>query len=539
MSTQQTEPTQARPGPGTPAPEPRRRSVTSHARDIKPGFVVKLVLVALVDALGLYGVLAAAAVQSWGIVAFLVLALVAVNWVYFSRRMLPGKYLVPGLLFLLVYQLFVMAYTGYVSFTNYGDGHNSTKADAISAIQVQTERRVEGSPTYPVTVLSRGEELGLGIVDEDGDVRVGTPDQPLETVDGAQADGDRITSVEGFEVLGLAQIAQRQGEITELRVPVSDDASDGSLRTQDGSTGYVYTPSVAYDEAADTFTDLETGTVYTPSRYGTFTAEDGSTLTPGWRVGVGFENYTAMFSDARLSGPFFSILAWTFAFAILSVVTTFGLGLFLAIVFNDPRVRGRRLYRSLLILPYAFPGFLAALVWRGMLNPRFGFVNEVLLGGAEVPWLTDPWLAKVSVLLVNLWLGFPYMFLVCTGALQAIPSDVIESARMDGAGALRVFRSMTLPLLMISVAPLLISSFAFNFNNFTLIYMLTGGGPNFESSPVLVGHTDILISMVYAVAFESGVKQYGLASAVSILIFVIVGAISYAAFRRTKTLEEL
>jgi len=156
-----------------------------------------------------------------------------------------------------------------------------------------------------------------------------------------------------------------------------------------------------------------------------------------------------------------------------------------------------------------------------------------------VPWLTDPWLAKVSVLLVNLWLGFPYMFLICTGALQAIPGDVIESARMDGAGALRILRSMTLPLLMISVAPLLISSFAFNFNNFTLIYMLTGGGPNFEGSPILVGHTDILISMVYSVAFEGGTKQYGLASAVSILIFVIVGTISWIGFRRTKTLEEL
>jgi arabinogalactan oligomer/maltooligosaccharide transport system permease protein len=538
MSTQQTQEPDAGPEARTPAPEPRRRSVTSHARDLGAGFVVKLVLVALVDALGLYGVLAAAAVGSWGIVAFLVLALVAVNWVYFSRRMLPGKYLVPGLLFLLVYQLFVMAYTGYVSFTNYGDGHNSTKADAIEAIQVQTERRVEGSPSYEVTVLARGDELALAVVD-DGDVRVGTPEQPLEEVEGAQTDGDRVTGVPGYDVLGLAQIAQQQGALTDLRVPVSDDASEGSLRTQDGSTGYVYTPGVAYDEATDTFTDLGSGTVYTPSRYGTFTAEDGSRLTPGWRVNVGFENYTAMFSDPRLSGPFLTILAWTVAFAVLSVATTFGLGLFLAIVFDDPRVRGRTVYRSLLILPYAFPGFLAALVWRGMLNPRFGFVNEVLLGGADVPWLTDPWLAKASVLLVNLWLGFPYMFLICTGALQAIPSDVVESARMDGAGALRVFRSMTLPLLMISVAPLLISSFAFNFNNFTLIYMLTGGGPNVEGSPILVGHTDILISMVYAVAFESGVKQYGLASAVSILIFVIVGAVSYLGFRRTKTLEEL
>ena len=122
-------------------------------------------------------------------------------------------------------------------------------------------------------------------------------------------------------------------------------------------------------------------------------------------------------------------------FAFLSVATTFALGLFLAIVFNDPRVRGRKIYRSLLILPYAFPGFLSALVWRGMLNQRFGFINEVLLGGADDPVAPDPWLAKFSILGVNLWLGFPYMFLVCTGALQSIPADIIEAARIDGAGA--------------------------------------------------------------------------------------------------------
>ena len=117
------------------------------------------------------------------------------------------------------------------------------------------------------------------------------------------------------------------------------------------------------------------------------------------------------------------------------------------------------------------------------------------------------------------------MFLVCTGALQSIPADIIEAARIDGAGSVADLpRRSTLPLLMISVAPLLIASFAFNFNNFTLIYMLTGGGPNFVGTPVVVGHTDILISMVYSVAFESGNKQYGLASALSILIFLIVGA---------------
>ncbi|CAN5172682.1 ABC transporter permease subunit [soil metagenome] len=537
MSTQQTGSRAAGPDIDEPIVT-RRKGASSHARDFGPGFFVKLVLVAVVNALGVYGILASAAVGSWGVAGFLAIAVVLVDWVYFSRRMLPMKYLLPGLLFLLVYQLFVMGYTGYVAFTNYGDGHNSTKADAIAAIQVQTERRVEGSPSYPLTVLEKGGTLALAIVENDK-AMVGTADQALASADGATVESGRVTAVPGYTTLAFAQIAQRQGEITNLRVPVAADGSKGSLRTQDASTGYIYTPSTVYDAASDTFTDVESGTVYTPSAEGTFSAADGSTLNPGWRAGVGLKNFTTMFTDSRISGPFFKILAWTFAFAILSVATTFALGLFLAITFNDPRVRYRRLYRSLLILPYAFPGFLAALVWRGMLNPRFGFINEVLLGGHHVPWLTDPWLAKVSVLLVNLWLGFPYMFLICTGALQAIPGDVIESARMDGAGALRILRSMTLPLLMISVAPLLIASFAFNFNNFTLIYMLTGGGPNFEGSPILVGHTDILISMVYSVAFESGTKQYGLASAVSILIFVIVGTISWIGFRRTKTLEEL
>ncbi|MBW0254568.1 ABC transporter permease subunit [Cellulomonas sp. PS-H5] len=527
--------------PGTARP-PRRRRVprgtTSHARSFSPGFIAKLILIGTVDALGVYGILSAWAVSQWGILAFLVVALGAANWAYFSRRMLPAKYLVPGLVFLVVYQLFAMAYTGYVAFTNYGDGHNSTKADAITQIAAQNERRVEGSPALPLTVVQNGDELGFAVVTEDGDAQVGTAEQPFEDVD-ATVESGRITEVPGWEVLGFAQVAADQEAITSLRVPFSDDPADGSVRTQDGSTGYVFQSTLEYDAASDTFTDAETGTVYTPGEGGNFVSEDGQRLTPGWRVGVGFDNFTAMVTDSRMAGPFAQIFVWTFAFAFLSVVTTFALGLFLAITFNEPRVRGRKVYRSLLILPYAFPGFLSALVWRGMLNERFGLINEVLLGGASIPWLSDPWLAKAAIIGVNLWLGFPYMFLICTGALQSIPHDMTEAARIDGAGRWRIFRSLTLPLLMVSVAPLLISSFAFNFNNFSLIYMLTGGGPNFVGTPYVVGHTDILISMVYSVAFESGVKQYGVASALSIVIFLIVGVISYLGFRRTRTLEEI
>lgn len=544
MPTPQTTRADAAPErPGTPpgrGGRPRRDPDGSHARDVRPGFVVKLAIVAVIDALGVFGVLAAWGQQSWGILASMVALLLVTNVVYFSRRALPMKYILPGLAFLLVFQVYVIAYTGYVAFTNYGDGHNSTKEHAVEALLVQNERRVEGSDAYPLTVLASGDDLAFAVVDADGDVRVGTAEEPLSDVDDAEVADGRVAAVPGYDVLDRGTVLQRQDEVTTLRVPLSDDPEDGSIRTQDARTGYVYRSALEYDEAADTMTDTTTGTVYTPNDHGQFESEDGTRLPVGWRVVVGFENFTTAFSDSRYASPFLSVLVWTFAFALLSVGSTFLLGLVLAMVFNDTRLRGRKIYRTLLILPYAIPGFLAALLWSGLLNRKFGFVNSVLLGGADVGWLTDPWLAKLSVLGVNLWLGFPYMFLICTGALQSLPSDVLEAAKIDGAGRWRAWRSVVLPLLLVSTAPLLISSFAFNFNNFTLIYMLTGGGPRFADASVPLGHTDILISMVYSVAGIDGnaPKNYGLASALSIVIFLIVGTISALAFRRTRRLEE-
>ncbi|MFP3712719.1 ABC transporter permease subunit [Puerhibacterium sp. TATVAM-FAB25] len=513
----------------------------SHARDYGPGFLVKLGLMAAVDALGVYGLLACWREGSYGILAALAALLVVANYVYFARRTLPAKYIYPGLAFLLVFQIYVVAYTAWVSFTNYGDGHNSTKQHAVEALLAQHERRVEGSETYPLTVVADGDALGFAVVEPDGDVAAGTAERPLEPVAGATVTDGRVAELPGWTVLAYQDVLERQQEVTALRVPVSDDPGDGSVRTQDARTGYAFTPTLQHDEQADTLTDTTTGTVYRPTDEGLFAAEDGSTLDVGWRVPVGLENYATAFTDDRYAGPFLRVLLWTVAFAVLSVVSTFLLGLFLAIVFDDVRLRGRRAYRTLLILPYAIPGFLAALLWSGLLNRSFGFVNQVLLGGAQVPWLTDPWLAKLSVLGVNLWLGFPYMFLVCTGALQSLSSDVLEAARIDGAGRWRTWRSVTLPLLLVSTAPLLISSFAFNFNNFTLIYMLTRGGPRFDDASVPLGHTDILISMVYSVSGLDGTaaKDYGLASALSIVIFLIVGTVSAIAFRQTRKLEEV
>ena len=527
--------------PAKAAEKKKERRTASHASEVtRPGFFVKLVLMMLIDALGIYGMFTAYLVKSWAVLAVLAVLLIAVNWVYFSKRMIPAKYLVPGMVFLLIYQVFVMGYTGYVSFTNYGQGHNSSKDDAIASILQASEQRAEGAPSLPAAVVEDSSGLGLAVVDTaTGKISVGDSDTPLHEVSGTYAAG-MVSAVDGYKVLTIAEILkpEMQKKVSAIKVPASSDRNDGSYRTDDGSTAYLAKSRYNYDEAADTLTDTTTGVVYTANnKIGAFVDADGNQIEPGWRVFVGFDNYMNMFARGDLAGPFLKALLWSFVFAAASVLSTFALGLILGLVFADKRIKGRKIYQSLMILPYAFPAFLATLVWKGMLNKDFGFINDVLLGGAHIPWLTDGTLAKFSILGVNLWLGFPYMFLVCLGALQSLPGDVEEAAKIDGASGLRTVWSIKLPLVLQSTVPLLIASFAFNFNNFSLIYMLTGGGPNYPGLDV--GQTDILISMVYKIAIESGSPNYGLASAMSIVIFIVVGVIAWLGFRQTKTLEEL
>lgn len=500
--------------------------------------LLKIVALGVVDAIALYALLVLLMAGDWLVSAIIIAVTVAVNVIYFRRGALPAKYLAPGLIFLVVFQIFVVLYSGYIAFTNYGTGHNSTKDDAIQALMLQSQQRVDESPPYPLTVVERFGTLAFLVTDPDGDSLLGTAEQALQPVEAAFSDG-RAVSTDGWTSLDFAGLVANQEEIADMAVPISEGGADGMLRTQDGTTAYVYLARFVYDADQDAMVDTRSGELFSDIGTGAFTSSDGTEILPGWQITVGADNFIRAFTEPSIRGPLLSVTAWTFVFSILSVLSTFVLGLTLALVFNDPRMRSRKYYRVVMILPYAFPGFLSALIWAGMMNQEFGFINTVLLGGAEVPWLTNEWIAKFSILLVNLWLGFPYMFLVTTGALQSIPDELTEAAQMDGARPFQAFRLIKLPLLLVSVAPLLISSFAFNFNNFNLIYMLTGGGPRDVSAGVNVGATDILISMVYKVAFVGTTRDYGLASAFAIIIFVLVATISVIAFRRTKSLEEL
>ncbi|MDO5676122.1 MAG: ABC transporter permease subunit [Propionibacteriaceae bacterium] len=526
------------PAATTPRPE-------SHARNWRGtglGFVVKLLLMGVVNAFGISVILSAWSAQSWVILGASVVLLAVANWVYFARRTVPLKYLLPGLVFLFVFQIFTLGYTGYVAFTNYGTGHAGSMQQAVDAALIQDERRLPGAADYPLAVVTQGDTVGFAIND-DGVVKVGTSEQALAITEGATvSDAGLPVEVPGWTVVPRAELltnTEMANTVTSMRVPVSAEASDGSVRTREGSKASIYSSRLTWDEQAQTLTNSETGTVYSATDRGNFVGDDGSTLPAGWYVNVGFDNFVRAVSDTSLAGPLLQVSWWTFAFALGSVVISFGVGLGFALIYNDERVKGRKLIRTLLILPYAFPAFMSALLWRGMLNPEFGIVNDLFFGGASIGWLQDPWLARGAVLFVNVWLSYPYWFLVCTGALQALPADTLEAATLDGAGKWRRFQSVVLPLLLVSTAPLAISSFAFSFNNFTIIYMLSEGGPFFAGNQARLGATDILISAIYKISGVSGgVADYGLASALSIVVFVIIGVISAVAFRQTRKLEE-
>ena len=496
-----------------------------------------VILLSVFIAFGVYIVLSLAAAGEGLVAGIAAVSVVAITFVYLSPRAVPAKYLTPGLVLLIIFQLFIVVFSAWIAFTNYGDGHNGGKQDAIRSLVTTSRTRLPDSQAYPVTILDRDGTIYLLLTDEAGGALIGTAGETLQVAEGAQFDDSgKAVALEGFETLSFAQIIQRQEDIVDLAIAVSDDVEDGDVRTADGRTAFVFQAALEYDEALDAMVNVQTGEVYANSGEGTFISAAGEELFPGWRVGVGFENFSEIFGSDFLTGPLLRVLVWNFAYAFLAVLLPFSLGTFLALTFNVRQLTGRRFYRSAMIIPYMVPAFVVPLIWAGLLNPEYGFVNEVLLRGAVLQWFGDPWLARVGVLLVSLWMAYPFMFLITTGALQSIPDELIEAATIDGAGPWRMFRLIKLPLLLVTVAPLLVASFAYSFNNFSLIFLLTRGGPRSVESNI--GATDILITLVYKTAFDSPTRDFGLASAYAILIFVVVGIVSVIGLRRTSRLEQ-
>ncbi len=529
--------------PLDPTDPPRRSRLTRPGRDDVPALLVRVLFLGIVigTAIALTPMLVGEG--SWFFLVAIWLITVVLVTTYATGRALPAKYLVPGTLMLALFVVYPIVLTAKTSFTNYGDGTRNDKQTTVDQIVGSSVTRADDSPQYNLTIATDGDATSgpftyfLVPQDDPESVFEGTEDGLEADPDGVTLDGGRVTAVDGYTVLNIKQISAASDTLDEIAIPTDG----GTFIVRDGtSEAFEGAPTLVYDADADTITDSASDTVYTVQQKGDreyFVDDAGKRISDqSWTANVGGRNYNKIFTDSRISSSFLGIFVWTVVFATLSVIGTFLLGLLFAITLNDPRVRGQRIYRALLILPYAIPGFISLLLWSSFYNQDFGLIND--LTGLNINWFGGTTTAKIAVLITNLWMGFPYMFLVATGALQAIPEDLTEAARIDGANGFAGFRRITFPLLLVTVAPLLVATFAFNFNNFGAIFLLTGGGPFSPDNPT-AGGTDILISYTYRLAFGAGGVQIGFAAAVSVVLFVVTGVIAALQFRATRSLEDV
>lgn len=252
---------------------------------------------------------------------------------------------------------------------------------------------------------------------------------------------------------------------------------------------------------------------------------------------VGFDAFKDLLTLSRWKDTFFGVLQWNIIWAILATVTTFFGGFAVALLVQQPGIRFKSFWRTVFMIPFAIPGFVSLLIMRNMFNAQFGPINQYLkmLGLPAVPWLSDPTWAKATILLVNLWLGFPISMLLIIGILSTISRDLYEAAEVDGASSFQKFWMITFPSVMFSLAPILIGQFAGNVNNFNVIYLMTNGNPS-NSNYQFAGHTDILITWLYKLSIDNG--KYDFASVIGIFIFIMLASLSIWNFRRTRMFRE-
>ncbi|HUM69067.1 MAG TPA: ABC transporter permease subunit [Chloroflexota bacterium] len=483
----------------------------------------------------------------WQFAAVIAFITVLINYIWLRPEAYPLRWMSPGLAFMILISVYPIIYTVYISFTNYGTGHLLPK---VQAIEVLEQRRYlpesglaynftlyqnangdfallltpEGNREAEPIVVIPGEDIEepeLGPLAEDGlPVNIVIPD--------ADAPYERVARAVILRALSDLQQTTFGGEEVAVQIRGIDRAAALQQR---------YT----YNEETDTITDNQTGVIYIgDDQRGEFISAEGQALIPGYTVPIGFRNYQRFLGNPAFRGPLVMIFAWTVTFALFSTVLSFALGLMIALVFGR-NMPGQKVIKSLLIIPFAIPGVLTILVWRGLWNPVNGIVGIWLseLMGTQINVFADSFWVKVALIIINVWLAYPYYVLINSGALQAIPQDMYEAADIDGANAWHQFRALTLPLLLVGVGPLIIGSFLVNFNSFNLIYLFNNGGPPIVGTPTPAGHSDILISYVYRLAFASAGQDFGYASAITVIIFFILATITLFQYRFMRTWEKV
>lgn len=466
---------------------------------------------------------------------------VFIGLVYARRYFTPLRWLAIGIALALLFTLYPLLYTVYLSVTNMGSGHLMSKQQAISRLEAQMYL-AEGGRSYSWAAFQAADgSYALWLIPSGGgDGLLALPGEPLHDFDagtngvGELDDGGIPLAIDGYERLPTNRTVPIISQLSAIDFGEAPD----TVRIRSLREAAALQPKYQYDAAQDAMIDQETGAVYTPIE-GTFTAETGETLPIGYIEFVGLRHFQSFLGNAGFREPLARMLIWNVNFALLSVVISFVFGLIVTLLFDN--LPGKRIIRALLIIPWPIPVLISILIWRSMLNPDLGFVAPVLesIFGSSPAWFQDPFWTRFAIIMVNVWLSYPYFYVITAGAIRSIPAEIYDAAVVDGAGAWRKLYHITLPLLLRILMPLLIASFTFNFNNFNVIYIFNFGNPPMANTIVPMGHTDILISFVYRLAFvTSNVTNYGLAAAITVMLFILVAVMVLIQVRFTGLFRE-
>lgn len=480
-----------------------------------------------------------------GEILFALLILIVVTsgiYIFSNESTYRWRYVYPGVAAMGIFVLFPLVCTVVIAFTNYSGSNQLSYEQVLRQFKNQT--------------YTAGSRLDFNLLENtDNQYQIVLSDKATQQNYISQPFAlneleDELPVTEAAQlpelpVAPLRVITQNRNKLQAIQVilPTEQKLKMSSLRQFAEMK-----PRYNYDSDTDILTNLENGKIYRANNdigffqlidnQGNFQAER---LEPGYTVAIGTHNFVKILTDEGVQKPFIQIFIWTVLFSLLTVTFTVLLGMIFASLVQWEALKGKAVYRLLLILPYAVPGFISILVFKGLFNQSFGEINLILnkLFGIRPEWFNDPLLAKAMLLIVNTWLGYPYMMIVCMGLLKAIPHDLYEASAIDGATVWQNFSKITMPLLIKPLMPLMIASFAFNFNNFVLIQLLTNGGPNMIGTTTPAGHTDLLVSYTYRIAFEgSGTQDFGLAAAIAVIIFLLVSGLALLQIRMTKLSQD-
>ncbi len=472
--------------------------------------------------------------------AFALLTLVLASmgvYVFACKRSYAHRYIYPGVAGMILFIIFPLIYTVGLAFTNYS-GANQLSFERAQSVLL--EQSYQSGHSYPFELRQYDDQYVFAL-QADGQWLSSQPMSMTQLSEsGIEINLKAVTHIVGNKA-PLRDVIANRSVLSQvmLHMPNGEDLKMSGLRNF-----AEIQPLYHLDADGETLFNNKTEQVLKPNyAIGYYQVVDvdgqfiGEPVTPGFIVNIGFDNFVRIFSDPGIQGPFLKIFVWTVLFSAITVALTLAFGVVLAQIVSWEALKGRGIYRVLLILPYAVPAFISILIFKGLFNQSFGEINQLLQGlfGLSPAWFTDPTLAKTMIIIVNTWLGYPYMMILAMGMLKAIPEDLYEASAMDGAGPIDNFMRITLPLLVKPMVPLLIASFAFNFNNFVLIQLLTNGAPDMIGTSVPAGHTDLLVSYTYRIAFEgAGGQDFGLAGAIATLIFLLVGGLSLLNMKFTK-----